>query len=190
MEFINDQYIKYILPLLENVRHVVGLCLTPRYSLKCENYKAMNGGWQTGVPQCKRSGGFSLVELMVVIVVIAILAAIAVPNYNAYVTKSYVAEMLMLGKGMAKEVEFTIMQQGTTAVTVAAKGAIGTTIANTVMSGNGCIIMNGTSLTQGMQLTLKPTITNDTVVWSCQTNAVPYYKYLPTWCQNPQLGGC
>lgn len=39
-----------------------------------------------------RSGGFTLVELMIVVVVIAILAAVAVPGYQEHVRKSRRAE--------------------------------------------------------------------------------------------------
>ena len=51
---------------------------------------------------------------MVVIAVIGILSAIAVPSYNTYITKSYVSEMLVIGRGLAKEVEVKMMEQGTT----------------------------------------------------------------------------
>jgi type IV pilus assembly protein PilE len=39
-----------------------------------------------------RQKGFTLVELMIVMVVVAILAAVAVPSYNGYVSRSRVAE--------------------------------------------------------------------------------------------------
>jgi type IV pilus assembly protein PilE len=39
-----------------------------------------------------RNLGFSLIELMIVIVVISILSAIAVPNYQAYVRRSQIVE--------------------------------------------------------------------------------------------------
>ena len=36
----------------------------------------------------------------------------------------------------------------------------------------------------------KTVIANEIITWQCTTNAVPYYKYLPEWCHNPNLGGC
>ena len=41
----------------------------------------------------RKSSGFTLIELMVVVVIIAILAAIAIPSYQSYIRKNLTAQV-------------------------------------------------------------------------------------------------
>ncbi len=40
----------------------------------------------------RRSGGMTLIELIIVMVIVAIMASIAIPSYNSYVLKSHRTE--------------------------------------------------------------------------------------------------
>ena len=57
--------------------------------------------------------GFTLIELMIVIAIIGVLAAVAVPAYQDYIAKAQVAEALSLSQGVQSEVALAYSQDAT-----------------------------------------------------------------------------
>lgn len=60
-----------------------------------------------------REGGFTLIELMIVVAIIGVLAAIAYPSYQRYVISTKRADMMTEMHNIASEIESRKLAQGT-----------------------------------------------------------------------------
>jgi type IV pilus assembly protein PilA len=65
----------------------------------------------------KKQQGFTLIELMIVVAIIGVLSAIAIPAYKNYVTKSEVASAMSTMKALITPVEAHIQEKGNIAIT-------------------------------------------------------------------------
>jgi type IV pilus assembly protein PilA len=133
--------------------------------------------------------GFTLIELMIVVAIIGILAAIAIPAYQDYTIRAQVTEGLNLAGDLKAAVAENFAATGAWPATNAAVGI------TAVKSGKyvaGVVISTGTiNITYGLQansnltatpvLSLRPmTSANGDVIWVCGRAAVPAGAIDPT----------
>ncbi|MBD8880529.1 pilin [Rhodanobacter sp. 7MK24] len=141
----------------------------------------------------KHVRGFTLIELMIVVAIIAILASIAISVYANSITKAQLSEAFTIADGVKSNISDYYTQNGNcpTLGTDLPAGASysGKYVASISVAagGSGCAItalMRNNTVApqlQGKQVTLTMSGTGGAVSWQCSSNAAP--MYLPKTCQ-------
>ncbi len=130
--------------------------------------------------------GFTLIELMIVVAIIGILAAVALPAYQDYTVRAKVAEVMLAASAAKNAIaeyantnndlppaDYAIESQSSKYVTnVTWDGTLITATAQAIKAGD----------VDGKTITLAPTLlANGQLNWSCSGSILP--KYTPSSCR-------
>ncbi len=142
--------------------------------------------------------GFTLIELMIVVAIIGILAAVALPAYQDYTIRARVSEALLAASTAKTAVSETYANAGQMLPSAASMGVENQT--STYVAGvtwqrtdanNGDVIVtlaNNTALggAAGGQIILRAAGANGKVTWTCGkgTGGTNMQKYLPGTCKD------
>ncbi len=140
----------------------------------------------------KKQSGFTLIELMIVVAIIGILAAIAIPAYKDYTVRAKVSEGIMTASNAKTSVsEYIIAGDGSRPANraqagvsnVTTKYVTGLSISDGVITvdiDEGGVGASGATI----EVVLSPMSATGAVDWNCKAGSTSEVKYLPADCRD------
>lgn len=156
----------------------------------------------------RAQAGFTLIELMIVVAIIGILAAVALPAYQDYTVRAKLSEVVIAGEACKSSVTEYLQTNQAFPATVDGYGCAASTtkyvasVTPSITTGQIDVAIQGTNIAalDGKVLTIQPTkdVARKTAIaagdailgWSCGTDAAAAdFKYFPATCRQAALGG-